>query len=187
MVLGLPVLRPDPYQVINTEEGNAMSFIIKWAWVGAVAFGLVLVGSGVFMVSEARSAHDEVRDALIDERIITAEDAEIPLAKIDTAAEAKAEAEVIKAHALKTTEGKTYAELDRADPRRATYLQAVTLRTALMESYLAFKVSDLVAGVGVIVALLGSSHVVLGLYLGLVTAPAQQRATASNKAALGRI
>ena len=161
-----------------------MKFLTKWAWVGAVAFGIGLVGAGAFMVTEAFSAHDDVRDALAAERIITAEDAEIPLAKVDTAAEAKAQADVIQHHALTITEGKTYAELDRADPRRATYLQAVTLRTALMESYLAFKVADLVAGVGVIVALLGASQVVLGLYLGLVTAPARERARVIGQTAL---
>jgi hypothetical protein len=159
-----------------------MSLVKKWAWIGAVAFGIVLVGSGLYMVSEARSAHDQVRDALADERIVTSEDAEIPLAPVDTAAEAKAQADAIKEHALTTTEGKTYSELDRNDPRRNTYLQAVTLRTALMESYLAFKVSDLVAGVGVIVALLGASHVVLGLYLGLVVMPARERAEQAARA-----
>jgi hypothetical protein len=164
-----------------------MGFIVKWAWVGAVAFGLSLMGAGAFMVSEARTAHNEVRDALAAERIITAEDAEIPLASVDTAAEAKAQADVIKKHSLAITEGKTYAELDRTDPRRNTYLQAVTLRTALMESYLAFKVSDLVSGVGIIVGLLGASHVVLGLYLGLVTAPAKLAKRTANEAALANI
>jgi hypothetical protein len=157
-----------------------VTLIAKWAWVGAVAFGLVLFASGAYMIGEARSAHDEVRDALAAERIITAEDAEIPLAPVNNAAAAKAEADVIQMHALRTTEGKTYAELDRADPRRATYLQAVTLRTALMESYLAFKVADLVQGVGAIVAMLGLSQVVLGLYLGLIAAPARERAAAAS-------
>ena len=148
-----------------------MTLINRWAWLGAVVFGVVLVGSGLYMVRESRIAHDDVRDALAEERIITPEDAEIPLATVDSPAEAKAQADIIQEHALKTTDGKTYSELARDDPRRATYLQAVTLRTALMESYLAFKVADLVMGVGAIVALLGASHVVLGAYLGLVVAP----------------
>jgi hypothetical protein len=67
------------------------------------------------------------------------------------------------------TGGKTYAELGRDDPLRTTYLQSVTLRTALMESYLAFKVADLVMGMGLIVALLGASQVVLGGFLGLMS------------------
>jgi hypothetical protein len=131
-------------------------------------------------------AHDDVRNALAEERIITAEDAEIPLVAVTGPAEAKAQADAIKAHILKTTGGKTYAEMSRDDPNRATYLNSVTLRTALMESYLAFKVSDLVQGVGVIVALLGLSHVVLGAYLGLVMSPARDRTAAAGRAALGK-
>jgi hypothetical protein len=159
-----------------------MEFIKKWAWLGAVGFGILLVGSGLFMVREARLAHNDVRDALAAERIVTPEDAEIPLAPVDSAAEAKAQADIIQTHALRTTEGKTYSELARDDPRRGTYLQAVTLRTALMESYLAFKVADLVQGIGIIVVLLGASHVVLGAYLGLVTAPARERQVAARTA-----
>ena len=150
-----------------------MSFIKNWAWIGALAFGLALVASGLYMVREARTAHDDVRDALAAERIVTSEDADIPLAPVDGPAEAKAQADAIQAHVLEMTEGQTYAELPREDPRRATYLQAVTLRTALMESYLAFKVADLVLGVGVIVALLGLSQVALGVYLGVLSNPAR--------------
>jgi hypothetical protein len=126
------------------------------------------MASGVYMMYEGRAAHDEVRDTLADERIITSEDAEIPLAEVDSAAEAKAQADAIRGHILETTGGKTYAELARDDPNRATYLNSVTLRTALMESYLAFKVSDLVVGMGAIVVLLGLSHVALGVFLGLL-------------------
>jgi hypothetical protein len=120
----------------------------------------------------------------VAERIITSEDAEIPLAPVNGPAEAKAQAEAIRLHALNITGGKTYAEMDRNDPNRATYLNSVTLRTALMESYLAFKVSDLVQGVGAIVALLGLSHVVLGAYLGLVTVPARNKAAAAARPVL---
>ena len=70
-----------------------MNFVLRWAWMGAIGFGIVLVGSGLFMVREAVLAHDEVRDALAAERIITAEDAEIPLAPVDSPAEAKAQAD----------------------------------------------------------------------------------------------
>jgi hypothetical protein len=162
-----------------------MKFVRSWAWVGAIVFGLALTAAGAFMVREARLAHDEVRDALAAERIITAEDAEIPLAPVDSASEAKAQADVIQKHALEITEGKTYAELPRDDARRNTYLQAVTLRTALMESYLAFKVADLVQGVGIIVAMLGLSHVVLGAYLGLVAGPAREHDTGKGRAVYG--
>jgi hypothetical protein len=160
-----------------------MKSVIKRAWVGAVVFGAVLVGAGGYMIMEGQAAHDEVRDALADERIITAEDAEIPLASVDSAAEAKAQADVIRKHALETTGGKTYAELDREDPARAVYLNSVTLRTALMESYLAFKVSDLVTGMGAIVVLLGLSHVALGVYLGLMSREPEEKSALALAAA----
>ena len=153
-----------------------MEFIRNRAWIGAIVFGVVLVGAGLFMVREARAAHDEVRDTLSAEKIVSAEDAGIPQAAVTGPEEAKAQAEVIKAHMLKTTGGKTYAELERTDPNRAQYLNSVTLRTALMESYLAFKVAELVQGVGIIVTLLGASHVVLGAYLGVIVVPARERA-----------
>jgi hypothetical protein len=155
-----------------------MEFIKKRAWIGAIVFGVVLIGAGLFMVREARSAHDEVRDTLAAERIVSAEDADIPLVAVTGPAEAKAQADAIRTHMLKTTNGKTYAELDRADPNRAQYLNSVTLRTALMESYMAFKIAELVQGVGIIVVLIGGSQVVLGIYLGLTTASAGERAAA---------
>lgn len=164
-----------------------MQLVAKWAWMGAILFGLLLVGSGLFMVREARSAHDDVRDTLAAERIVTAEDADIPLAPVTGPAEAKAQADAIREHALRITGGKTYAELARDDPARATYLQSVTLRTALMESYLAFKVADLVLGMGVIVALLGASHVVLGLYLGFIAQPVVRPEVKADQSALSGI
>ena len=48
-----------------------MQFIAKWAWIGAIAFGAVLVVSGIYMIAEARAAHDEIRDTLAEERSIT--------------------------------------------------------------------------------------------------------------------
>jgi hypothetical protein len=52
-----------------------------------------------------------------------------------------------------------------------------------MESCLAFKVSDLVVGVGVIVVLLGLSHVVLGVFLGLVVRSTELEESAPLRAA----
>lgn len=145
-----------------------MKLMAKWGWIGLVGFGAVLFVSGLFMVTQGMAARDEVRDALVDERIITSEKADIPLAPVTGAAEAKAQADIIKKDVLEMTGGRTYAELDRADPNRNTYLTSITLRTALMQSYMAFKVADLVMGVGSLVAVLGLAQAVLGLYLGFV-------------------
>ena len=163
-----------------------MKLILKWGWLGAIVFGVTLVSAGLYMVREARLAHDDVRDALASERIVTAEDAGIPLASVTGPAEARAQADIIQAHVMKITEGKTFAELARDDPRRATYLQAITLRTALMESYLAFKVADLVMGVGAIVALLGLSHIALGAYLGAAALRAAEQLDEANSRILAK-
>jgi len=154
-----------------------MKPLAKWAWIGAVLFGVILAVAGGVMVYEGRSAHSEVEDTLSAEQIVTAEDAGIPQAPVTGPEEAKAQANVIKEHVLKITGGKTYAQLAKDDPNRNTYLQSVTLRTALMESYLAFKVADLVVGMGIIVIMLGLSQVVLGVYLRLVIPPGKDTAT----------
>src|SRR4051794_8499724 len=105
-----------------------MTNIFKRSWLGALVLGVALIGAGAFMVYEGRTAHNQVRDTLADERIVSAEDADIPLVPVTGPAEAKAQADAIKGHMLKTTNGKTYAELDRNDPNRALYLNSITLR-----------------------------------------------------------
>src|SRR5437764_8233824 len=130
-------------------------FTARYAWLGAIALGLVLVASGAYMVVAGRQAHNDVRDTLTDERIITSQNAEIPLKPVTGPAEAKAQADQIKADALHATGGKTYAELPQNDPGRNLYLTSVTLRTALMQSYLALKVADLLMGGVAIESVLG--------------------------------
>lgn len=45
---------------------------------------------------------------------------------------------------------------------------------------MAFKIAELVQGIGLIVALLGASQVVLGVYLGLVSRPVAQPAAGAT-------
>src|SRR5438552_13660607 len=98
-------------RVSQGRGSGALNIIGRWAWVGAVVFGLVLAGAGLFMVREGRNAHNEVRDTLSSERIVTPEDAGIPTAPVTGPEEAKAQADVIREHILTITGGKTYAEL----------------------------------------------------------------------------
>ena len=65
--------------------------------------------------------------------------------------------------------------MDRTDPKRTVYLNSVTLRTALMESYLASRSAISSRAVGIIVVLLGASHMVLGAYLGLIASRRRSR------------
>ncbi|MFQ5472469.1 MAG: hypothetical protein ACE5FA_06250 [Dehalococcoidia bacterium] len=131
-----------------------------YIWLAPVVLGIVFVAAGVYMVTEGQSAKDEVRDAIIAENIITSEDASIPNVLVNSAATAKAEADVIEMHYLNITGGKTYAELDREDPLRATALTAANLRTSLNLAVMGFKVSDLVIGMGAFMILIGGTFVV---------------------------
>ena len=138
-----------------------LAMIRRFMWLGAVVLGFVFIAAGVYMVSEGLSAKDQVHDTLVAERITTAEDASIPNAAVNDAATAEAQANVIKAHTLESTEGKTYAEMDREDPQRALYLNSVSLRTALNLAVMGFKVSDLVIGMGAFIIVVGATNLLL--------------------------
>ena len=113
------------------------------------------------MVTEGRSAKDEVSDAIISENIITSDDAAIPNVLVHDAATARAEADVIEVHYLELTGGKTYAELDRDDPNRETAFRAIQLRTSLNLAVMGFRVSDLVIGMGAFMIVIGGAFVIL--------------------------
>ena len=65
------------------------------------------------------------------------------------------QADIIQHHALEASGGKTYAELDREDPVRATMMNASFLRTSLFTSIVSFGVAAFVAGVGALFILFG--------------------------------
>lgn len=131
-----------------------------YIWIAPMILGFVFIGAGIFMVTEGRSAYDEVEDAIISENIITSEDSAIPNVLVHDAATARAEADVIEVHYLELTGGKTYAELDRDDPNRETAFRAVQLRTSLNLAVMGFKVSDLVTGMGAFMIVIGASFVI---------------------------
>jgi hypothetical protein len=80
---------------------------------------------------------------------------------VDDAATAQSQADVIQKHALEATGGKTYAQMERTDPARATALAASGLRTSLLSAVLAFNVATFAMGFGAFVA-------ATGLLIGLV-------------------
>ncbi|MEX0800034.1 MAG: aromatic ring-opening dioxygenase LigA [Dehalococcoidia bacterium] len=131
-----------------------------WFWLAPAILGIVFIAGGVYMMLQGQDAKDEVRDAIVRENITTSDDSAIPGVLVDDADTAKAEAEVIEKHVLEITGGKTYAELDREDPNRATVLNSVSLRTALNLAVMGFKISDLVTGMGLFMIVLGITHIV---------------------------
>ena len=140
--------------------GNWVKLVRHWIWIAPLVLGVVFVASGVYMMTEGQNAKNEVRDAIVAENIITAEDASIPNVQVNSAATAKAQADVIEEHSLAITGGLTYAELDRDDPLRETAFTAANLRTSLNLVVMGFKVSDLVIGMGAFMIAIGATFVV---------------------------
>jgi hypothetical protein len=161
--------------------------------------GLVFVAAGAYTVVRGFDAKDQVRSELLAQNITTPEDASIPNAVVDDAATAESMAQIIAIHAAETTDGRTYAELGRflavdggdtndeaeamigadgrpiANPLRATAFQASALETSLYTSVLAFNVADLVAGLGVMILVLGVAVGGVGVALAGLVIPSFAR------------
>lgn len=157
---------------------------------GALALMSVgLMAGGVFALQQSITGRNEAKDKLEQEKIVTTEDAEIPNTPVTDHQTAHAMADVIQKHALEATGGLTYAELGRfisadnpddpagtsdesqalldenerpvSNPLRTVALQAITLRSALLSSALAFHLAELGMGVGLFLIAAG----ILGLGL----------------------
>jgi hypothetical protein len=153
-----------------------MRFIPQFLLFGTLGLGVVLLVSGVFMVISGMNTRSDVKDGVTDERLVVPdpqvlltypgarapEGVEVPEVLIDTADEAHAQAQVIRIHVLELTDGKTYGEMDRDDPNRDLYLNALTLQSALHQAHISFEITRLVTGLGAIVIVLGVGTLVLG-------------------------
>src|SRR5688500_12054517 len=134
-------------------------------WISSGILGLLLVIGGAYMIIQGLSVRNEIRDELKAEQIMTSQDASIPGVLVDSAETARAQADVIKEHTLGTWG--PYSELPRDDPRRAQFIDGVTLRSALNMAVMGFGVTQLVIGAGLLIVLAGLATLVLatpGLY-----------------------
>jgi len=134
-------------------------------WISSAILGLLLVIGGGYMVVEGLAVRDEITNELKAEQITTSQDASIPGVLVDDAETARAQADVIKEHTLGTWG--PYSQLPREDPRRAQFIDGVTLRTALNTAVMGFGVTQLVIGAGVLVLVAGAATLLLatpGLY-----------------------
>ena len=120
----------------------------KAASIAAIVFGvLLIVGAGTtwFVVS----------DTLRAQNITVAEDGCLGGRTVAGPFTAYCQAKIIDEHTLDITGGLTYAELDRDDPLRQTAMNSAFLQASLFTSVLAFGVSVMAAGMGVLFILLG--------------------------------
>ena len=124
---------------------------------GAVkVVGILVLIAGIVMIIGGGLTWATVSSQLRAENIVVAEDAAMYAGKqVAGPLTAYAQAEIINKHALESTGGKTYAELDREDPLRQTAMTASFLRASLFTSVVAYGVAAMAIGLGVVNILLG--------------------------------
>ena len=162
--------------------------LFEWGGIAAsillIAFGLGSIGVGITGVNE-------VRDKLAQENIVGTDDSSIPGQKVDTGSEAKAFADVMRKHALESTDGLTYAEMGRyvsaANPNdpagtsdeaaaakdetgepvsngaRNIWVTETALATALNTAFFAERVAYFSIAMGIMLLLIGIGFLVLTL------------------------
>ena len=120
--------------------------------------GLIVAIIGAIMLIGGASTWVIVTNQLSQEKIVVAEDASTNAGKaVNGPFTAYSQAQIIEQHSLEMAGGKTYAELDREDPKRATVMNGSFLRASLFTSVLAFGVSAMAMGLGFVQILLGVS------------------------------
>ena len=118
--------------------------------------GLLTIIAGIIFIIAGGVTWGAVASNLAAEKITVSDDAQAFGGQlVDTPWEAWFQADIINTHALESSGGKTYAELERDDPARATMMDASFLRASLFTSVVAFGVAALVVGLGLIFILLG--------------------------------
>jgi len=108
---------------------------------------MVLGGVGTWLL---------VSSTLAAQNITVAEDANCAAGQfVDGPYSAYCQADIIDQHALESTGGKTYAELDREDPLRNVAMSSSFLQASLFTSVLAFGVSAMAVAGGALFILIG--------------------------------
>jgi hypothetical protein len=118
--------------------------------------GVLVVIAGVVLAVAGVLTWITVQSTLADERITVSEDAaHFAGDPVDGPLTAYEQANVIEKHSLEAADGKTYAELDRNDPRRETVMTASFLRASLFTSVVSFGVAAMAVGLGIVFLLVG--------------------------------
>ena len=118
--------------------------------------GTLLIAAGALLVVAGAGTWITVRSQLVAENITIPDDAMAFQGNlVDGPLDAYVQADIINHHALEGAGGKTYAELDREDPARATAMNASFLRASLFTSVIAFGIAAFAAGLGVLFGLVG--------------------------------
>ena len=141
---------------------------------GTKPLAVLVAAIGALMIIAGGVTWFMVQGQLADARITVAEDADMLAGdEVNGPFSAYAQAQVIDKHALEATGGKTYAELDREDPLRATAMSASFLRASLFTSVVAFGVAAMAAGLGLALILVALALMSAAKAAERVSEPAQ--------------
>lgn len=118
--------------------------------------GTLVMVAGLILAVSGAATWALVSNSLADERITVADDAaRFGGEPVDGPLTAYYQADIIEKHALEGSGGKTYAELDRDDPARASVMNGSFLRASLFTSIVSFGVAALAMGLGVVFGIIG--------------------------------
>jgi hypothetical protein len=121
----------------------------KAAFIATLIVGIVFIIGGV-------TTWVIVSNTLADQNITVADDAPCLAGDdVDGPFSAYCQAQVINEHTLNITGGKTYSELDREDPLRATAMNSAFLQASLFTSVVAFGVAGMAVVMGILFILIG--------------------------------
>ena len=138
-----------------------MSLLRRYLWVGGAGLASGLIVVGILFIVMAADAKAQIKAELASEQVMTSADAAIPGVPVTDARTAQAQADVIKAHSHERLG--LYSVMGRDDPNRQTYLNGVTLRNSLGLAVLAFGLSDLALGSGLVILILGLATLGFGV------------------------
>lgn len=120
-----------------------------------IVAALLYVAGALLLIGGAGTWY-AVSTQLAAENITVTEDASCQAGQeVNGPLEAYCMADIINQHALDSTGGKTYAELDREDPLRAVAQNASFLRASLFTSVVSFGVAAFAMGMGIVSILTG--------------------------------
>src|SRR5687768_5595804 len=118
--------------------------------------GTLVMLAGLVLGAAGAGTWALVQTSLADEGITVAEDAaRFGGERVDGPLTAYYQADIIEKHALEASDGKTYAELDREDPVRATVMNGSFLRASLFTSVVSFGIAAMAMGLGIVFVLVG--------------------------------
>jgi hypothetical protein len=162
-----------------------------------IVLGVAFAIGGGYTIYRGFDARSEVQSELEAQAIVTPDDASIPGVVVNDVATARSMAEIIDVHARESSDGLTYAEMGRfmspdgdpagtndpeaavlnadgdpvSNPARTSAFQASALRTSLFSSVMAFEISTLVIGLGLMLVVLGLAVAGVGIALAALVLP----------------